>query len=62
MTELKRYVAAIEFYVWAENDEEAVKQLKKKAVEQSKQNDDRCSALSLCEQKFGTIGNREIKL
>ena len=56
----KRYVAVVEFYVWAKTDEEAIEQVKKQCKEQDDKNDDRCELIKLVEQPFATLDNRLI--
>lgn len=58
MEQEKRYVAVIEFYIWAKTDEEAVEQVKKRCKEQGAKNDDMCELMKLVEQPFATLGNR----
>lgn len=58
MAEDKRYVAVVEFYVYAKTDEEATEKAKAMCKEQDKKNDDRCSLVKLVEQPFATLGSR----
>ena len=60
MAHQKRYVGSVEFYLFADNDLEAVQKLKKIANEQAKKNDDSCNALRLVEQPIGKIGFRQV--
>jgi hypothetical protein len=59
---LKRYVAVTDFYIWAENDEDALKQARHMAALQSTKNDDRCSVSNLYERPDGISTPREIKI
>ena len=56
----KRYVAVVEFYIWAESDEQATQQVEALCKEQAKKNDDACQLIKLVEQPFGTVGNRVV--
>lgn len=55
-----RYVATIQFYIHADNDQEALNLAKSMSDEQRTKNDNDCSLISVVEQQFGTIGNRAI--
>lgn len=59
---MKRYVATVEFYVWADSDMEATNQAKSLCKEQDAKADNRCELVSLVEQPFGILGNRSVKL
>jgi len=56
----KRYVAVVEFYVYAETDEKAIEQAKDFCKSQDRVNDNKCSLTNLVEQPFGTLTNRQI--
>lgn len=56
----KRYVAVIDFYVWAESDEEATKKVRDLCKIQDAKNDDKCSLIELAEQPFGTLSSRKV--
>lgn len=58
--EEKRYVATMEFYVWAKNDEEAKQFAANIAKEQDQKYDDRAEITDLVKQPFGTFGNRKV--
>ena len=60
MEQEKRYVAVVEFFVWAKTDEEAIEQVKEQCKEQDDKNDDRCELIKLVEQPFATLGNRPV--
>jgi hypothetical protein len=59
--EKRRYVAVVELYVWADNDNEAIDIAQALCKEQQRRFDNRCSLTNLVEQPFGTIGNRVVK-
>lgn len=56
----KRYVAVIEFYIWAKTDEEAIDKVKKECKEHDDIKDNKCELIKIVEQSFGTIGNRPV--
>jgi len=58
----KRYVAVIDFYVWAEDDEDAKQQAIQIAKDLADKEDNRAQLIQLASQPTGTLGNREIKL
>ena len=58
----KRYAVTISFYVWEDNDADAVKVANKFAEEIDAKEDNRCSVDSIYEQEFGSLSNREINL
>jgi hypothetical protein len=58
--EIKRYVVTCDYYLSAESDEEAIKLAVEFESEQKDLNDNHFAILSIVEQPFGTIGNREI--
>lgn len=58
----KRYIAKIDFYVYAESDNEAKKNAQEIAQDVSKIDDNQASVIGLSEQLFGTLGCREIQL
>lgn len=60
--ELNRYVATVDFYVWADSDEDAIYQARHIAAQQSTKRDDRCSVIDIVEQPQGKIGNRKVVL
>lgn len=59
---MKRYVVTLDFYLYAENDESAIKEALKIAYEEDKKFDNRCTVVSLHEQPTGRLGSREVKL
>ncbi len=56
----KRYVATIEFYVYAKDDNEAIEYVNKFCDEQKTKEDNQCEITNLIEQPFGTIESRKI--
>ena len=56
----KRYVAVVEFYVWAKTDQDAIDQVKKQCKEQDDINDDRCELIKLVEQPWATMVSRHV--
>jgi len=56
----KRYVASVEFYIWADNDQKALNELQLICALRSLEFDDDCSPLSLAEQPFGELGSRPV--
>ena len=60
MENLKRYVATIDVYIYAESDEQAI-ELTKNLDDKIKLDDfSRFNVLELVEQPTGTLGNRPI--
>lgn len=62
MSKFKRYVVTMDFYLYAENDDEAVKEALKIAYEEDKKHDNKCTVVSINEQPTGRLGFREVKL
>lgn len=60
MAKEKRYVATIEFYIYAESDIEAKEQMDKICKERKEQFDDQTSIVSLWEQPSGTLSARKV--
>lgn len=52
-----RYVATMDFYVWANSDQDAAEQAKSIASELDRKFDNRASITSLVKQEHGTFGN-----
>ena len=57
---MKRYVARIEMYIYAEDGEQAKSQVQALCKEQDDKEDNHCQLIALVEQPFGTLGNRAI--
>ena len=57
----KRYVAVIDFYINADNDNQALKEAEKIARALDVKFDNKASVIELYEQPFGTMSNRKIK-
>lgn len=57
---MKRYVVQVEKYVWAENDKEVIDIMEQECAKQDLKFDNRCSVVKIVEQKFGSIGSREV--
>lgn len=60
MRNVKRYVAVVEFYVWAETDDEAIELAKAVCKKQNDEKDNNCELVNLVEQPVGTFGNRQV--
>tara|TARA_R110000868_G_scaffold400073_2_gene674212 strand:- start:99 stop:290 length:192 start_codon:yes stop_codon:yes gene_type:complete len=58
----RRYVVTISFYVWEDNDDEAIKVANEFAKNIDDKEDNRCSVDSIHEQEFGSFHSRELKL
>lgn len=58
----KRYVATVEFYVWANSDEEAKAQAAAVASELDAKYDNRASVKEIGGQQFGTLDYNKIDL
>ena len=56
----KRYIASVDYYVYANSDKEAIEMCKLKCKEQDANNDDKCALLSIIEQPFGTFSTKII--
>ena len=56
----KRYVATVNFYVYAKSDKEALEQMEKFCDKQITKEDNQCSLVNLYEQPFGTTISRNI--
>ncbi|MBR1525038.1 MAG: hypothetical protein IJ640_00060 [Prevotella sp.] len=58
----KRYVITLDAYLYADDDEQAKArcELYREALQQI--DDCRPAVLSLCEQPFGTLGNRQVTI
>lgn len=60
MSKQKRYVVTTQYYLYCDNDEEAVNKAKSDAFTQDNIYDDKCSITTIVEQPPGTIGNRPV--
>jgi hypothetical protein len=58
----KRYVVTVEFYIYANSDEEAITKGKEFCKSQDKVNDNKCSLEKLVELPFGSLTNRQINI
>jgi hypothetical protein len=56
----QRYVAMVEFYVWADTDKEAIEQVQELCREQVDEKDNSCQLIKIVEQPFATLGNRPV--
>ena len=59
-TNKHRYVATVEFYVYAENDQAVKNKLNALVDKQRAKHDNNYSILSVVQQDFGEIGNRPV--
>lgn len=57
---MKRYTATCQFYVLAENDQDAVKQAQDWAAERRRQLDDWTNVMFISETPFGSLEIRQI--
>lgn len=57
---MKRYVVVNEFYLWAEDDEKAVKTALKLAENEDKKFDNKCQVIDIVEQPVGRLGSRAV--
>lgn len=60
MSKEKRYVAVVEFFVNAKDDNEAIEKIKAHCREQDLKRDDKCCPVKIVEQPFGSMGNRPV--
>ena len=58
----KRYVAVVEFYVWADSDQQAVAAAKKFCEKQRIKKDNGCDLISMAEQPEGLFKKRVIDI
>jgi len=57
-----RYIATVNFYIYAKTDKEAKEQVKNMRDFIAKRDDNQAKVISLCEAKFGKIKKgREVK-
>ncbi len=61
-TPKKRYVATISLYIWAKDDEDAIRKSNKKAQYQRDRFDNQALVEALHEQPFATLTSREVKI
>lgn len=57
-----RYVVSLEMYMYDKDDNAVKKQAKKLAQKLDREFDNSCSVSEIVAQKFGTIGNRKVKV
>jgi hypothetical protein len=57
-----RYVATMEFYVWAHSDSEALAQAKAQATDSDMKHDNRAAITGMVKQPQGELGNTPIDL
>ena len=58
---MKRYATTIDLYVYAESDEDAIKQSEQIAKQMDLDNDNKASVQSIHEQSFGQLTSRKVK-
>jgi hypothetical protein len=58
---MKRYSVTIELYVYADSDEDAIKQSEQIAKQMDIDNDNKASVQSIHEQSFGQLTSRKVK-
>lgn len=54
---MKRYVAIVDFYIWAESDSEAKEKAEKFCKKQSEKKDNSCELKELHLQEVGKLGS-----
>jgi hypothetical protein len=59
---MKRYTTIVDFYIYAENDDEAKEEAKRFAKQIDTKMDNKCKVLELHYTPFGSIKNRKIEL
>lgn len=52
---MKRYVVKMEFFVWAENDEQAISIAESKAKKENEYNDNRANITEVSNNSFGSF-------
>jgi len=57
-----RYVATMEYYIWAHSDSEALAQAKAQATEMNMKNDNQAAITGMVKQPHGTMGNSSVDL
>lgn len=62
LKETKRYVATVSFYVWAENDSEALSESRKIAKMIDLEHDNCCDLEELHENNFGSLDSRKVEI
>jgi hypothetical protein len=58
---MKRYAVTIDLYVYAEYDEDAIKQADDIAKQMDLDNDNKATVQSIHEQSFGQLTSRKVK-
>lgn len=58
----KRYTVTVQMYVWAANDKEAIQEAKSIVEDEIRENDNNCRLISVTENEFGSMPEREVKL
>lgn len=56
----KRYVVTMDFYLWAESDDYAIKAAEIIAFQMNDRMDNRAAVLNIVEQPFGKIGSNRV--
>ena len=59
--EKTRYAVTLDLYIWADNDEQAVKEAQQIAADMDKKDDNKCSVVNVYETPFG-FGSREVTI
>ena len=62
MKDKKRYLLAIDFFIYAEDDEKAIELSEKIISDKNKKEDNQTRLIVLYEFPFGTLTNRPIKI
>jgi hypothetical protein len=58
---MKRYAVTIDLYVYADSDQDAIKQADDIAKQMDLDNDNKASVQSIHEQSFGQLTSRKVK-
>lgn len=59
-THKNRYIVEVSFYIYAENDLDAIEQAQKFADEQNHQQDNNCSVEAITHNNFGSLTPRKV--
>jgi len=59
---IKRYVITVDFYGYAESDEQMIKEANQYVELENRESDCKMSVVSIHEQNFGEFGGRKVEL
>lgn len=57
---MARYIAVIDLFIYADSDEDALRQAQEFADRENAKNDNNCKVIELFENRFGSLESRKV--